>query len=139
MGDGCAQVVNVPYDSGLVFYAHADAHRAAMSGHADYLVHAQGGERDRMDWNPEFSRRARGFPVYAALRAWGRSGIADLIDRCCMLAQRFATQLADHDGVEVLNDVTLNQVLVRFLSPMGTTTPTPVPSSAESNQTAPAG
>jgi glutamate/tyrosine decarboxylase-like PLP-dependent enzyme len=106
--------LNVPYDSGIVFCAHPEAHRAAMGVRASYLVHAAGGERDEMDFNPEFSRRARGFPVYAAIRALGRSGIAALVERCCALARRFAERLAAEDGVEVLNQVVLNQVLVRF-------------------------
>jgi glutamate/tyrosine decarboxylase-like PLP-dependent enzyme len=111
--------LNVPYDSGLVFCAHPAAHRAAMSSHASYLVHSEDRERDEMDWNPEFSRRARGFPVYAALRSLGRSGVADLVDRCCANARRFASALTQEPGVEVLNDVVLNQVLVRFLDPDG--------------------
>ena len=107
--------LNVPYDSGLAFCAHPDAHRAALTVHADYLIHAdEGGPRDQMDWNPEFSRRARGFAVYAALRSLGRSGVAELVDRCCSHARRFAELLGETDGVEVLNDVVLNQVLVRF-------------------------
>jgi aromatic-L-amino-acid decarboxylase len=73
-----------------------------------------------MDWNPEFSRRARGFAVYAALRSLGRSGVADLVDRCCAHARRFAAGLAAIDGVEVLNDVVLDQVLVGFTPPAGT-------------------
>jgi glutamate/tyrosine decarboxylase-like PLP-dependent enzyme len=111
--------LNVPYDSGLVFCTHSAAHRAAMSSHASYLVHSEDRERDEMDWNPEFSRRARGFPVYAALRSLGRSGVADLVDHCCAHARRFAEALAQEPGVEVLNDVVLNQVLVRFLDPDG--------------------
>ncbi|MFL5838557.1 MAG: aspartate aminotransferase family protein, partial [Solirubrobacteraceae bacterium] len=66
------------------------------------------------DWSPEFSRRARGVPVYAALRSLGRAGLADLVDRGCDLAARMAAGLAQADGVEVLNEVVLNQVLVRF-------------------------
>jgi glutamate/tyrosine decarboxylase-like PLP-dependent enzyme len=108
--------MNVPYDSGLVFCAHPAAHRAAMGGsHASYLVHSQGSERDPFDWNPEASRRARGFPVYAAIRSLGRSGVAELVDRCSAHARRFAEALAQEPGVEVLNEVVLNQVLVRFL------------------------
>ncbi len=112
--------LNVPYDSGLVFCARPDSHRAAMAASAGYLV--QGGdsrERDAFDWNPEASRRARGFPVYAAIRSLGREGISDLVDRCCAHARRFADALASEPGVEVLNDVTLNQVLVRFDDPGG--------------------
>ena len=93
--------LNVPYDSGLVFCAHPDAHRAAMGTHASYLVSSEDGERDQLDWNPEASRRARGFPIYAPIRSLGRSGIADLIDRCCAHARRFAKALAKEPGVEV--------------------------------------
>ena len=66
------------------------------------------------DWVPEFSRRSRGVPVYAALRFLGRDGVAELVDRCCDHAARMAERLADADGVEVVNDVVLNQVIVRF-------------------------
>ncbi len=72
-----------------------------------------------MTGTPRASRRARGFPVYAAIRTLGRSGIVDLVDRCCSHARRFAKALAREPGVEVLNDVVLNQVLVRFLDPGG--------------------
>jgi glutamate/tyrosine decarboxylase-like PLP-dependent enzyme len=107
--------LNVPYDSGLVFCAHPDAHRAAMTVQAGYLMQAEpGAERDQVDWTPEFSRRARGFAVYAALRSLGRSGVAELVERCCAHARRFAERLGGEDGVEILNDVVLNQVLVRF-------------------------
>ncbi len=107
--------LNVPYDCGIAFCAHPDAHRAAMSVRASYLIHAEpGGPRDQMDWNPEFSRRARGFPVYAAIRSLGREGIAELVERCCRHARRFGEELGAAPGVEVLNDVVLNQVLVRF-------------------------
>ena len=86
-----------------------------MAVHADYLVHAEAGaERDQVEWNPEFSRRARGFPVYAALRSLGRSGIASLVERSCAHARRFGEELARVDGVELLNDVVLNQVLFRY-------------------------
>jgi glutamate/tyrosine decarboxylase-like PLP-dependent enzyme len=106
--------LNVPYDSGLVFCAHPEAHRAVMGIRAGYLIHGTGEERDALDYNPEFSRRARGFAVYAAIRALGRQGVAELVERCCGLARRFAERLAAADGVEVLNQVVLNQVLVRF-------------------------
>jgi glutamate/tyrosine decarboxylase-like PLP-dependent enzyme len=112
--------LNVPYDSGIAFCAHPEAHHAAMSVRAGYLVHADpDGPRDQLDWNPEFSRRARGFPVYAALRSLGRSGVAELIERCCAHARRFGDQLGSAENVEVLNDVVLNQVLVRFLDDAG--------------------
>ncbi|MFN2594899.1 MAG: aspartate aminotransferase family protein [Actinomycetota bacterium] len=111
--------LNVPYDSGVVFCAHPGSHRAAMSVHASYLIHAEGAERDQMDWNPEFSRRERGFAVYAAIRYLGRDGIAKMVDRCCDHALRFAKALGSHENIEILNDVVLNQVLVRFLSEDG--------------------
>ena len=106
--------LNVPYDSGIAFCAHPDAHRAAMGVHAEYLVHDSGANRDQLDWNPEFSRRARGFPVYAAIRSLGRSGIAELVARSCAHARRIAAELAALPGAELLNDVVLNQVLIRF-------------------------
>jgi len=112
--------LNVPYDSGLAFCAHPDAQQAAMGVRANYLIHAdEGGPRDELDWNPEFSRRARGFPVYAAIRSLGRSGVAELIERCCMHARRFGEVLGAAPNIEVLNDVVLNQVLVRFLDEAG--------------------
>ncbi len=110
--------LNVPYDSGLVFVRDAAAHRAAMSLGAAYYVETAGSERDNFNWVAESSRRARGFAVYAVLRALGRTGLAGLIDRCCDLALRMADRLAAGNGVEILNDVVLNQVLVRF-SPAG--------------------
>jgi glutamate/tyrosine decarboxylase-like PLP-dependent enzyme len=111
--------LNVPYDSGLIFCAHPDAHRAAMGSQAGYLMRSVADERDALDYNPEHSRRARGFAVYAALRTLGRHGVAELVDRSCALARRFAGQLNAADGVEVLNEVVLNQVLVRFLAADG--------------------
>jgi glutamate/tyrosine decarboxylase-like PLP-dependent enzyme len=106
--------LNVPYDSGIAFCAHADSHRAAMSVTASYLVQAKDERmRDAVDWTPEFSRRARGFPVYAAIRALGRSGLAELVERCCAHARLFA-ELLEAGGASILNDVVLNQVLVRF-------------------------
>jgi glutamate/tyrosine decarboxylase-like PLP-dependent enzyme len=112
--------LNVPYDSGLAFCAHPEAQQAAMGVRANYLIHAaEGGPRDELDWNPEFSRRARGFSVYAAIRSLGRSGVAELIERCCTHARRFGEVLGTAPNVEVLNDVVLNQVLVRFLDEAG--------------------
>jgi glutamate/tyrosine decarboxylase-like PLP-dependent enzyme len=116
----CHKWLNVPYDCGLAACAHPDDHRAAMGTHADYLVHAApGGPRDQMDWTPEFSRRARGFAVYAAIRSLGRSGVAELVERSCANARRFADELAALPGVEVLNDVVLDQVLLRFVEADG--------------------
>ena len=111
--------LNVPYDVGLVFCAHRDSHRAAMATGASYLVISEGAVREQMDWNPEFSRRARGFTVYAALRSLGRSGIAEMVERGCANARRFADRLGAQPGVEIANDVVLNQVLVRFNTPDG--------------------
>jgi glutamate/tyrosine decarboxylase-like PLP-dependent enzyme len=88
-----------------------------MTATAAYLVQAAPGtDRDPVDWNPEFSRRARGVPVYAALASLGRSGIVDTIERCCAHARRFAQRLSAESGIVVLNNVVLNQVLVRFLA-----------------------
>jgi glutamate/tyrosine decarboxylase-like PLP-dependent enzyme len=113
--------LNVPYDSGIVFCAHPDAHRAAMTTSAEYLVQSEpGAARDQMDWTPEFSRRARGFSVYAAIRALGRQGIAELVERCCGHARRFAEGIVLVPGAEVLNEVVLNQVLFRFESDVRT-------------------
>jgi glutamate/tyrosine decarboxylase-like PLP-dependent enzyme len=108
--------LNVPYDSGIVLCAHPESHRAAMTITASYLIQDEGEQRvrDQVDWVPEFSRRARGFPVYAALRSLGRSGIAELVERCCEGATRFAAAIAELPGVELLNEVVLNQVLFRF-------------------------
>jgi glutamate/tyrosine decarboxylase-like PLP-dependent enzyme len=106
--------LNVPYDSGLAFCAHPEAHRAAMGVTASYLVHAEDKrERDEVDWTPEFSRRARGFPIYAAIRSLGRAGVAEMIESSCANARRFAEAL-EAGGATVLNDVVLNQVLVRI-------------------------
>jgi glutamate/tyrosine decarboxylase-like PLP-dependent enzyme len=102
--------LNVPYDCGLAFVADREAHMRAMSVTASYLE--QGGPvRDPLDWTPEFSRRARAVPVYAALRSLGRSGVAELVDRLCACAQRFAWRLAEHEGITVAAQG-LNQVLV---------------------------
>jgi glutamate/tyrosine decarboxylase-like PLP-dependent enzyme len=106
--------LNVPYDCGVMFCAHPESHAGAMSARAAYLVYGDE-ERDQMDWNPESSRRARGFAVYAAIRSLGRDGIAALVERCCAHARSFADGLRELGG-EVLNDVVLNQVLFRFAS-----------------------
>src|SRR4051794_36353231 len=113
--------LNVPYDCGITICRHAASHRAAMTVTASYLVQAAPGtDRDPVDWNPEFSRRARGVPVYAALASLGRSGVADIVERSCAHARRFAQLLSAEADIVVLNDVVLNQVLVRFLTPGGT-------------------
>lgn len=104
--------LNVPYDSGVAFVREPEALRAAMAVTAEYLP-AAAGHRDPSDYTPELSRRARGVDVWAALRTLGRSGVADLVDRCCRHARRFGDGLRQA-GFDVLNDVVLNQVLVAF-------------------------
>jgi glutamate/tyrosine decarboxylase-like PLP-dependent enzyme len=108
----------VPYDSGLVFTAHPEAHQQSLVTPAHYMQMTPG-EREPRSFTPDESRRARGLPLYAALRTLGRSGIRDLVDRCCALAQRMAGRLGDHGHVRILNDVVLNQVLVQFGAPGG--------------------
>jgi glutamate/tyrosine decarboxylase-like PLP-dependent enzyme len=105
--------LNTPYDTGLAFIANDSAIRAAMSIAAAYLP-ASPEDRDPFEYVPEMSRRARGFPVYAALRSLGRRGLADMIDRGCAVAGLMAERLAGDPDVRILNDVVLNQVLVRF-------------------------
>jgi glutamate/tyrosine decarboxylase-like PLP-dependent enzyme len=107
--------LNVPYDCGVAIVASADDQRAAMGAAASYLIRTAGAERDALDWVPEFSRRARGFTVWAALRSLGRRGLARLVEDSCARARQFAELLSAEPGVEILNDVVLNQVLVRFL------------------------
>jgi glutamate/tyrosine decarboxylase-like PLP-dependent enzyme len=107
--------LNVPYDAGYVFCADPVAHAASMSYTASYLEgHGTGAIRAPGDFVPESSRRARGFATWAALRQLGQRGLADLVDRCCALARRFGDQLAAIEGVEIGNEVVLNQVLVSF-------------------------
>jgi glutamate/tyrosine decarboxylase-like PLP-dependent enzyme len=105
--------LNTPYDSGLAFIRNEDTVRAAMSMTAAYLP-ASATEREPLEYVPEMSRRARGFPVYAALRSLGKRGVADMIERSCALATYLAEQLAADPAVRILNEVALNQVLVRF-------------------------
>jgi glutamate/tyrosine decarboxylase-like PLP-dependent enzyme len=111
--------LNVPYDSGLVIVKDLEAHRHAMTARAAYLIQSEGAVRDPLDWVPEFSRRARGFPLYAQLRALGRRGVADLVGGSCALARRAAGGFAKLPGASVLNEVVLNQVLVAFTPPAG--------------------
>ncbi len=111
--------LNVPFDSGLVFIAHPESHRASLSTEASYLISAGDDARDQIDWNPEWSRRARGFPVYAALRSLGRQGLAALVDRCCEHAEAIVAGIGRLPGAEVVVRPTLNQGLVRFRSADG--------------------
>jgi len=105
--------LNVPYDCGYAFVAEPEAHRTAMSCHASYLTQ-QEDVREPMDWNPEFSRRARGFATYAALRELGRAGLRELIERCCDCAASLVAELEELEGVEVLSRPIINQGLVTF-------------------------
>jgi glutamate/tyrosine decarboxylase-like PLP-dependent enzyme len=106
--------LNVPYDCGYAICAHPDVHATAMAYTAAYLTGQDvGREFGGGDLVPESSRRARGFATWAALRSLGRSGIADVVGRCCSLARRFADGLGAVRGVEIVNEVVLNQVLVR--------------------------
>ncbi len=103
--------LNASYDSGIAFVREAEHLRAAMTVGAAYLI--AGAEREPCQWTPDMSRRARGLEIWAALRSLGRAGLADLIERCCRHAARFAEGLRAA-GYEILNDVVLNQVLVSF-------------------------
>ncbi len=107
--------LNVPYDCGIAICAHPADHEAAMEYAAPYLdVSEHTAIRDPMGYSPEFSRRARSAPVWAAIRELGRSGVAELVERTCAHARRLAEQVSSLPGCEVLNDVVLNQVLFRF-------------------------
>lgn len=106
--------LQLPYDSGFAIVRDTHAHRRAMSMTASYLPEAAESEYDAGQFVPELSRRARGFAVWAQLRALGRHGIAELVRRHCSLARRLARRLASAPGVTVLNSVPLNQVIVTF-------------------------
>lgn len=109
------KLLNVPYDCGYALTAHPDSHRATCTSTGHYLV--LGGAdapRDPVEWSLDFSRQARGVPTYAALRSLGRDGVAELVDRCCRHATRFAELLGSEPGVEVVNEVVFDQTAVRF-------------------------
>ena len=106
--------LNVPYDCGIVIVRDRDAQRASMASQAAYLMHTNGRERDPFEYVPEFSRRSRGIPVYAALRYLGTSGVAAMIENGVARAQQMADLLRRDPRVQILTDVVLNQVLVRF-------------------------
>ncbi len=110
--------LNVPFDSGFVFVADPQAHSSALVQEASYKIDVEGG-RDQMNWNPEWSRRSRGFTVYTALRFLGRRGITNLVERCCGHAHRLVTGLGDLPGAEILAVPKVNQGLLRFLSADG--------------------
>jgi len=111
--------LNTPYDCGIALTRNADAHRRALRGAAAYLPDDHPSIRQAFDHAPELSRRARGFVLWAALRQLGRRGVAELVERCCAHAARIAAGLAAIDGVEVMNEVALNQIVVRFEDPGG--------------------
>lgn len=111
--------LQTPYDSGYAIVRDAEAHARAMAAAASYLPAAGAGERDPTHYVPELSRRARGFATWAMIRHLGRDGIARMIARHCAIARRMAQRLGREPGVAVLNDVTLNQVIVRFESEPG--------------------
>ena len=104
--------LNVPYDTAMAIVSDPAAAAAALGTKASYLPSARG--REPGDLVPEMSRRARAVPVYAALRALGRDGLAALVERCCSHTRRLAAAMEQLDGAQVLNDVVLNQALVRF-------------------------
>jgi glutamate/tyrosine decarboxylase-like PLP-dependent enzyme len=106
--------LNVPYDCGIAICAHPAMHAAAMEYAAPYLAVGGEAERDPMGYSPEFSRRARSLPAWAAIRSLGRRGLAELIEGSCSSAVAIAEGLATLPGCEILNDIVLNQVLLRF-------------------------
>jgi len=106
--------LNVPYDSGLAFVRFPESLRGAMGLTAAYLP--QGEHREPSQYVPELSRRARGIDIWAAMKSFGRAGLAELVERCCLCAQRFARGLSQA-GYEILNEIVLNQVLVSFGAP----------------------
>lgn len=110
--------LNVPFDCGYVFVAHPEAHKAAMTIRASYFT-ASDEVRHQIDWTPEWSRRGRAVPTYAALRSLGRQGLAELIDRSCELCRRLVDGIGALEGAEVVAQPVINQGLVRFLSPDG--------------------
>jgi glutamate/tyrosine decarboxylase-like PLP-dependent enzyme len=110
--------LNLPFDSGLVFVADAAAHRASFAQDTSYAVPVEE-VRNQKDWNPEWSRRGRGFPFYAAMRALGRAGIGALVDRCCTHAERLVREIGQLTGAEIVATPVINQGLVRFLAKDG--------------------
>lgn len=108
--------LNVPYDCGYAIVADHAAHLRSMAHHANYLTHSTAA-RDQVDWNPEYSRRGRGFATYAAIASLGRQGIADLVARCCRHAHTLVTEAGQLPGVQVCHVPHINQGLLRFLDP----------------------
>ena len=110
--------LNVPYDSGIAFVADSESHKTAMTMPAAYKIEVEN-VRDQVEWGPEWSRRARGIPIYAALRTLGRNGVAELVERCCDLTRDLVLKIGELPGVEVLATPIINQGLLRFLDPAG--------------------
>jgi glutamate/tyrosine decarboxylase-like PLP-dependent enzyme len=108
--------LNVPFDSGFAFVNDPQAHAGALGMRLSYISYDES-VRDQSDWNPEFSRRARGFTAYAALRELGRDGVRAMIERCCEHARAIVAGIGKLPGAEVLHAPTINQGLVRFPSP----------------------
>jgi glutamate/tyrosine decarboxylase-like PLP-dependent enzyme len=106
--------LQAPYDSGFAIIRDEIAHKRAMSIAASYLPTARDGMRSTYDYTPELSRRARGTPVWAIIKALGRSGIDEMVERHCRVARQMAGALAAEPGIAIENDVVLNQVAVRF-------------------------
>jgi glutamate/tyrosine decarboxylase-like PLP-dependent enzyme len=107
--------LNVPYDCGYALVADPEAHGGSMSHRASYISYSSEA-RDQADWNPEWSRRARGFPSYAAIRQLGLDGISDMVERCCKRARSLVTEIARLPGAELVWEPQINQGLVRFLA-----------------------
>lgn len=110
----CHKWLNVPQDCGFAAIRHPDAHRRAFTIHDSYFV-AEKSARDEIDWSPEWSRRARGFATYAALRELGRDGVAEMIERCCDQCAALVAGIGALPGAEVVSPARLNQGLVRFV------------------------
>jgi len=108
--------LNVPYDCGYAFVANPEPHRNAMAVEASYVSHHEEA-REQKDWNPEWSRRARGVATYAAIRELGKHGVAGLVERSCTAAHALVTRMAGLEGAQMMWEPQLNQGLVRFLDP----------------------
>ena len=105
--------MNVPYDSGIVIIKDARLHSGLKTERCAYAGEASDDKRDGSSWVPENSRRARGFALYAAIRELGRQGVCQIIENSCAMAKRFAERIQSLENTDVLNEVTINQVLFR--------------------------
>lgn len=105
--------LNVPYDCGYAFVADRSSHKSTMAYRASYLTHDDNA-RDQIDWNPEWSRRARGVATYAAIRELGTNGIAQLVERCCIYAHKLVNMIGNLNGAEIICEPVINQGMVRF-------------------------